>query len=45
MPDSVIEANWDRVFIYDLVIVVTEQLDRVSSGSGGIGCFVCDSGV
>jgi len=45
MPNSIIEANRDGVFVYGLVVVVAEQLDGVGSGPSSVGCLVCDTGV
>jgi len=42
MPSSVVEADWYSVLVYDLVVIIAEQLDRVSSGSGSVGCFICN---
>ena len=43
VPSSVVKANWYSVFVYNLVVVITEQLDRIGSGSGSVGCLVCDT--
>ena len=45
MPHSVVQANWDCVFVDNLVVVIAEQLDRISSGPGNVGCLVCDARV
>ena len=43
MPDSVIQANWYGVFVYNFIVVVAEQLYGVGPGSSATGCFVCDA--
>ena len=45
VPNSVVQAHWYSVFVYDLVVVVTKQLNRIGSGPRCVGCLVCDARV
>jgi len=45
MPNSIVQADWYGVFVDNLVIIVTEQLDRIGSCPGSVWCFISNLGV